>query len=122
MCVESPSPLTFPRAARIKQSRDFARARTKGKRLACGCLILNWLPAASTRLGVITSRKLGDAVARSRARRLLRESFRLHQHQLAGPVDVVLVARPSISGKKFCVVEADFLAALRQARLLKETL
>jgi len=121
MSVESSSALTFPRASRIKQSRDFARARSHGKRLVCGCLILNWLPAAAPRLGVITGRKIGNAVVRSRARRLLRESFRLHQNQLTQPVDLILVARASIVGKSFGSVETDFLTALRQARLLKET-
>jgi ribonuclease P protein component len=88
-----------------------------------GCLIANWrrLPAqASTRLGIVTSGKIGNAVVRSRARRLLRETFRLHQHDLAQPVDLVLVARPSIAGKSFAAVEKDFLTTLRKAGLLKE--
>jgi ribonuclease P protein component len=114
--------LLLPRRARIKAARDFARARTQGKRIACGCLILNWLPATSTRVGIITGRKLGNAVMRSRARRLLREGFRLHQHELAQPVEVILVARESIRGKPYHAVERDFLSALRQAHLLKKTL
>jgi ribonuclease P protein component len=69
---------------------------------------------------VITARKVGGAVARTRARRLLREAFRLHQLELAQPVDLVLVAQPSIAGKGFVEVERDYLAALRRARLLKE--
>jgi ribonuclease P protein component len=50
---------------------------------------------------------------------LLRESFRLHQNQLAQPLDLVLVARPSIVGKAFKEVESDFLTSLRKAGLLK---
>ena len=118
----SPS-LGLPRERRIKQGRDFARAKTQGKRVSSGCLIANWLtlPAGSpTRLGVITARKVGGAVARTRARRLLREAFRLHQLELTQPVDLVLVAQPSIAGKAFLDVERDFLSALRRARLLKE--
>ena len=114
--------LGFDRAARIKQGRDFARVRRVGERLVVGCLIANWqrLPAASaSRLGVITAGKIGGAVVRNRARRLMRESFRLHQHDLAGPVDLVLVARPSIVGKGFAAVERDYLTTLRKARLLK---
>jgi ribonuclease P protein component len=70
-------------------------------------------------LGVVTSRRIGGAVVRSRARRLLRESFRQHQNELAQPVELVLVARHSIAGKNFAEVEKDFLTTLRRAGLLK---
>ncbi|HMJ66373.1 MAG TPA: ribonuclease P protein component [Candidatus Binatia bacterium] len=115
--------LALPRERRIKQGRDFARAKTQGKRVYSGCLIANWLvlpPGSPTRIGVITARKVGGAVARTRARRLLREAFRLHQPDLAHAVDLVLVAQPSIVDKGFADVERDYLAALRRARLLKE--
>ena len=35
--------LGLTRESRIKQGRDFARARTQGKRIANGCLVANWL-------------------------------------------------------------------------------
>ncbi len=124
MPADPPAPLRLTRGMRLKQGRDFARVKAQGKRLVCGCLIANWLelpPGLPLRLGVITSRKVGEAVARNRARRLLREAFRLHQHDLRCPVDLVLVARNSISGKKLAGVEQDFLKALRQAKFLKTT-
>jgi ribonuclease P protein component len=120
MAGDSPVSLRFPRRRRIKRQGDFARARAKGQRLACGCLIANVLPRPghpAARLGVVTSKALGNAVARNRARRLMRESFRLHQHEINGPVDLVLVARASIAGKKLAEVERDFLRVLRQARI-----
>jgi ribonuclease P protein component len=112
--------LLFPRSSRLKTRGEFLRAKAQGRRLVCGCLIANVLPrppGQSSRLGVVTSRKIGGAVARSRARRLLRESFRLHQRDLAQAVDLVLVARPSIAGKKLAEVESDLRRVLRQARL-----
>lgn len=107
---------------RIKQGRDFSRVRQQGKRLVLGCLIANWLalPAtAATRLGVVTSGKIGNAVVRNRARRVMREVFRVHQHDLIQPLDLILVARNSIADKGFPEVEKDFLTILRKAGLLK---
>ena len=114
-------PLGLGREQRIKQGRDFLRIKTEGKRFASGCLIANWASAieSRSRLGVITGRKIGSAVVRSRARRLLREAFRLHQRELCGPVDMVLIARSSIVGKHFQEVQRDRLEALRKGRLLK---
>ena len=122
MTEPAPRRLQFCRSARIKQGRDFRRVRERGERLTCGCLIANWqrLPTeTASRLGVITGSRIGGAVVRNRARRLLRELFRLHQNDLSGPVDLVLVARQSIAGKKLAEVERDFLTALRKARLLR---
>jgi ribonuclease P protein component len=122
MPAEAPR-LKFGRAMRIKQGRDFSRVRQEGQRLVYGCLIANWHklpPESHTRLGVVTSGKLGNAVVRNRARRLLREAFRVHQHDLTQPVDMVLVARASITAKDFVEVEKDFLTTLRKAGLLNK--
>jgi ribonuclease P protein component len=89
-----------------------------------GCLVLNWAPlppATASRLGVVTSGKLGQATVRSRSRRLLREAFRLHQHHLNTAVDAVLVARASIVGRGLAGVERDYVRALRQAGLWQQT-
>jgi ribonuclease P protein component len=118
----TPKRLRLNRASRLAQSRDFARVRQQRQRLVLGCLIANWnrLPdGAVPKLGVVTSKKIGGATERSRARRLLRESFRQHQHEFAQPVELVLVARNSIARKKFADVEKDFLVALSRAKLLK---
>jgi len=84
-------------------------------------LILNWVESshAGMHLGVITSRRIGNAVVRVRARRLLREAFRLNQHRIDRPVDLVLVARSSIVSNAFAAVQDDFVTALRRAGLLK---
>ena len=122
MAANSPVRWRLPRQRRLQQNRDFMRVRAQGQRLACGCLIANWmsLPEGSlSRLGVVTGRKLGGAIVRSRARRLLRETFRLHQHDLRQPVNLVLVARPSIVNKHLPDVERDFLTALHRAGMLK---
>ena len=121
--ADSPQPrLRLGRSMRIKQGRDFARVKREGRRMVCGCFIANWQtlpPGSATRLGVITSKAIGNAVVRVRARRLLRETFRRHQHDFAQPVDFVLVAQKQIVGKKLPDVETAFVTMLQKARLLK---
>ena len=91
--------------------------------MVSGCLIANWRLSrgeTGSRLGVITSGRIGNAVVRSRTRRLLREAFRLHQNDLRAGVDLVLIARNSIAGKRLADVEKDFLTILRKAGLSKQ--
>ncbi len=108
-------------AQRVKRTSDFEKIRQKGQRLTKGCLILNWLMdpgQPQARLGVVASRKIGGAVVRSHAKRLLRESFRRHRQALVGPAEIVLVARGSIARASYAQVERDYLSALRAARLV----
>ena len=112
--------LKFSRHQRLQHAWEFERARREGQRLVKGCLILNWRfsdDQNTSRLGVVTSKKIGNAVVRSRARRLLREVFRLHQHDFKRSADLVLIARNSIVEKTCSEVERDFLSAAKGARL-----
>jgi ribonuclease P protein component len=84
-----------------------------------GRFLVLWMRTAADadrRLGVVTSRRsLHTAVMRNRARRLLRETFRLHRHCLRPDVDVLLVARTRIMQVKRQDVDVDFRAVCRKA-------
>ena len=69
-------------------------------------------------MGVVASRKVGEAVARARAKRRLREAFRRNRYRLSGPCDVILVSRRSILSARWEEIETELLALARQAGLL----
>jgi ribonuclease P protein component len=122
MAAPAPHRLTLPRDARLRRPADFARVRRQGRRVVRSGFIVNWLarpPGARARVGVVTPRAVGSAVMRSRARRLLREVFRRHQHELAEPVDLVLVARQALARQDWAEVEREFLAVATGADLIK---
>ncbi len=76
-------------------------------------------PPAPRQVGIVTSRRIGNAVARNRVRRLLREAYRLNKVQLKDHVHLVIVARPPIRGCSFQEVQGVFLELCRRADLVR---
>lgn len=87
---------TFPASHRIRTRTEFARVFDARVREARGPLMMYALPndLDHPRLGISLSRRVGTAVRRNRIKRLLRESFRLHQHDLPRGYDLVVTVRP----------------------------
>ena len=83
------------KTATIKENRTFQRIYKRGRSALTPFLVLYCRPnnLGHNRLGVTVSTKLGGAVVRNRARRRLREVFRLAQPDLRTGYDVILVAR-----------------------------
>jgi ribonuclease P protein component len=77
--------------------------------------------SSPARVGYVTPKRIGGAVQRNRARRLLRECM----HSLAGSVlpnwDIVIIAQPSIStpGVRMQDVRDELEWLLKKAHLLK---
>ena len=88
-------PLTLPKSRRLKSPAQFDAAYKRKRSAADGCLIVYACEHdfPGPRLGVSVSKKVGNAVNRNRYKRLLREAFRLVQHELPN-ADYVLIPRP----------------------------
>jgi ribonuclease P protein component len=71
-----------------------------------------------SRFGFAASRRIGNAVERNRAKRLLREAVRLHLPEIVPGVDCLLIARRATPGASFHEVEAAVLMLLERADLL----
>lgn len=67
------------------------------------------------RLGITVSRRLGGAVQRNRAKRLLREIFRRHKREFQD-VDIVVNGRSSLPGCEYRRLESELLGCLRPYR------
>jgi len=81
-------------------------------------LLIREGPGASLRLGVAAGKIIGGAVQRNRARRRLREAFRLNRHLLQGECDIVLLARSQLASASWQQVQAELIALADKAGLL----
>ena len=124
-------PYTFSKRERLQRGYEFRRVYELGRKVGGPLVVLYVLEAppaggrgptsvlperiATHRVGIVASRRVGDAVRRNRAKRLLREAFRLQQHRLKENIELVLVARSALVGRSFpevaVAVERLFAAA-----------
>jgi ribonuclease P protein component len=87
--------LTLPAHKRLRRKSDFDAAYARGRRLGDGFFGVTafWNDKGGPRLGLaVAIRIAGNGVERNRLRRIIRESFRLHQHELPA-VDLIVSAR-----------------------------
>ena len=75
-------------------------------------------PHTQSRLGVVASKKVGPAHIRARAKRLLRESFRLNHDKIIDGLDIVLSARRQIQNAGQAEVESEMLRMMSKAKIL----
>jgi ribonuclease P protein component len=111
--------LALPRRYRIARSAEFDRVFAGGHN-AVGPTLVLWIrpreDAGPGRLGVVAAkRSFRRSVDRSRAKRLLREAYRLNRAALREGLDVVLVARRPILDVKVQSVEAELLRLAARA-------
>lgn len=105
----------FTKASRVRRRAEFTRVfdlalRAKGRYLT---VLMAPNTAGTARLGIVASKKLGDAVRRNRAKRLIREVFRQNSPLPGGAgVDVVVIPRRELFDATFASLDADFRSAV----------
>ena len=111
----------------IKENYLFSKVYAKGKKASeknIAVYALKNYKDGETRLGITTGKKLGHAVLRSRARRLIREAFRLclRERKFRRAYLIVVVARAPITDKnrKMADVYADLVHAFEKLDLFCE--
>ncbi len=88
----------FTKKERITLPQDFRRVMRSGKRLTSKDFILFLLEneRGYHRLGIVAKKEIGPASLRNRMKRYLREFFRLHKHQIKGPLDMIILIKKGV--------------------------
>jgi ribonuclease P protein component len=111
-------PARFRSRSHLRSGAAFDRVFKQGARHGGRLFLLVAAPNgfAFDRLGLAVSRRVGGAVARNRARRLLRESFRRLERAGERGADLVVVAHPEIVGRTQDEVDREFRERIRRVK------
>ena len=107
---------------RLRSAREFDVVFRRGRRLP-GRLFLMVVAEnrlRCDRLGLAVSRRVGGAVERNRARRLLRESFRGLPRVVSSGIDIVVVPQKDIVTSSQAEVDRELGARLARVRRASE--
>lgn len=120
---DGPTPhLRFPKAARLTQTAEFARVRTEGRPVHGKMITLGVLKgcgATDGRVGIVTSKRVGIAVMRSRVRRRLREIFRAMRPRLIPGLWLVIVAKSPAAKATSPALGEEFSQLAQRCRILQ---
>lgn len=99
----------------LKLNKEFKRAYYQGKSAACPYFICYRVKnrGQESRYGITTTKKVGNAVSRNRARRLIRAALRSVLDRLDSRYDYVFVARERILKAKSYQVAAAIKGCLK---------
>ena len=99
---------------RIRRRTEFKQIYEKGLRVHGRYSTIFVLPNTQGvgRLGIAATKKLGGAVQRNRAKRLIREIFR--RNKIAPGLDVVVVPRRELLEASLAAIEADYRTTLER--------
>ena len=106
----------------LKENKDFRRLYYRGKSIASPCLVTYVMKNRSgkVRVGITSGKKIGKAVQRNRARRIIRAAY----YQLNGRIncgcDIVFVARTRTTEVKMQSVLSDIEKQLLQLGVIEE--
>lgn len=100
----------------ITENRIYRQMYNRAQNVVCKNIVvyLRRNRFGINRLGLTCTKTVGKAVERNRAKRLMREAYRLNEDKLGKGYDIVIVARTRAKDARFCEVEKDFLFALKR--------
>lgn len=106
----------------LKDNRDFHRLYRKGKSFVSPVLVTYVMKNKSDNLryGITTGKKIGNAVRRSRSRRVIRAAFRELLPEIQGGLDIVFVARGKTPFVKSYVVKEAMRSHFEKAGIIGE--
>ncbi len=106
----------------IKSNCDFRRIYGKGKSFQGPALVSYVLKnrAGICRIGITTSKKIGNAVERNRSRRVIRAAYSMIEDKVEGNYDIVFVARTKTKYIKSTKLAEMMLLQLTQAGVINE--
>ena len=109
----------MPKNEVLSGSRNFNKVYNKGKSVGDRYVVIFYMKNGldHNRLAFLASKKVGNAVTRNRARRLMKESVRTMEKIEKQGYDIIFIARKTINGRKCEEVQKSIIKALKRTEV-----
>ena len=106
---------TFGLPERIRKNKDFLHLYKKGERYRGKYFNLIYLSSASSfsRMAVVVSKKVGNAIKRNKIKRWIRTLFRRNKNLLKIPFDIIIIAKKEILEASWLNLQEDYFTAIK---------
>ena len=107
---------------RIRKNNEYQLVYKHGRYEVGRLCVVYHMPVAKqkSKIGFVTGKKVGGAVQRNRARRLMKEVYRLHQHELREGHHIVVVGRGYLANATYDQAECEMMRLFKKCKLLKD--
>lgn len=104
---------------RISRSKDYNNIYRYGKKIPGKYIIMYIMPSYQgiNRFGIVTSKKVGNAVVRNRVKRRIRAILEQDLENIKGSHDIVIIGRRHINEAEFDALKRDILRGWKRAGL-----
>ena len=104
----------------LKKPEDFRTVYRKGRSVSDSNIVLYGIKNGlqKNRIGISTSKKIGNSIVRHRLARIIREAYRLNEGLFSPGYDIVVITRKGSVGKKCRDMETSILKLAEKLKIL----
>lgn len=122
--LTSSNGFSFCYQERLHKQSDFNKTIKNGKKVTSkfvNIFVYNRFDEDTIRrLGLVTSKKVGNATQRNLAKRRLREIFRTNKHKLTSGLDIVFILKPEITLTGYSKLKSTVIDCFKKINCYKD--
>lgn len=110
----------FPKTKRLLKTKEFNTVFEQGVKVVTEFLVAFAIPSKKSKVGIVVSKKVGNAVIRNKLKRVLREYYRQFGEEHGESMELIVIARYTAKRAKTQEIDRAFDRSMTKLRRLMQ--